>query len=599
KIVIVGSGGGDLILGRYNTDGSQDTTFSTDGEVKTDFGGLANVEGFGVIIDGNGKIVVSGVAGGDVLVARFIADGSLDTTFSTDGFHTENFGGTLDRGMHLALQSDGKVVVAGNSTGTGGTTDILLMRMTTAGALDTSFDTDGKVSTDFGGGVDEASALAIDSNGKINIAGAGGAGGDVIVARYNTNGSLDTTFDTDGKASVDFGGSDEGEDMVLDSSGRIVVVGSTSDTDMLVARFTTSGALDTTFDTDGMVTVDFGSTSEEGETLMIQSDGKIVIAGRTGTSNSEFAVARLHAETTGGTTDVRHYAVQDANYNVTAVVASSDATVLERFQYDPYGQATVLDANFAADADGGSDLAWAYLHQGGRFDYDSGLYHFRNREYSPTLGRFTRMDSYAIRYVDGMNLYEHVRSSPLVSKDPFGLRSAPVRPPVARPPVNRPGTGPGRQTCCPDRAPNGFPQLPPTYTDIWGPPPPGYMYDPVPRLRNPGQPEPIPRIVAIPGGKYDISCGASGDCTPEQLAGLTDNVDTKCKGAGPYKCNSTMNCAELKETRERNGGCMGARFTREFTCFAGGDSGHQEQIEQIITRVGDCIDIQTKKGCMP
>ncbi|MGB7157778.1 MAG: RHS repeat-associated core domain-containing protein [Tepidisphaeraceae bacterium] len=156
------------------------------------------------------------------------------------------------------------------------------------------------------------------------------------------------------------------------------------------------------------------------------TDGKIVIAGRTGTTNSEFAVARLHAETTGGSTDVRHYAVQDANFNVTAVAASSDATVLERFQYDPYGQATVLDANFAADADGGSDLAWAYLHQGGRFDYDSGLYHFNNggngREYTPTLARWGQQDRHPEGpFVNGMNAYQYQLSSPTRYTDSTGM----------------------------------------------------------------------------------------------------------------------------------------------------------------------------------
>jgi uncharacterized delta-60 repeat protein len=109
--------------------------------------------------------------------------------------------------------------------------------------LDTTFDSDGMVDTDFCG-IDEASALAIDSNGKIVIGGAGGANGDVIAARYNTDGSVDTSYSGDGKAYAEFGGNDEGEDMALDSSGRLVIVGSTDDLDMLVVRFNTDGTLD-------------------------------------------------------------------------------------------------------------------------------------------------------------------------------------------------------------------------------------------------------------------------------------------------------------------------------------------------------------------
>jgi RHS repeat-associated protein len=146
---------------------------------------------------------------------------------------------------------------------------------------------------------------------------------------------------------------------------------------------------------------------------MLQSDGKIVLAGQTG---GDFAIARLHAE--GGSSDVRHYAMQDANFNVTAIAASADATVLERFLYDPYGSATVLDRSFAVDADGVSDLGWAYLHQGGRYDVDSGLYHFRRRDYSPSLARWLQQDP--IGFKDGLNRYAYVYSAPVNYRDPRG-----------------------------------------------------------------------------------------------------------------------------------------------------------------------------------
>lgn len=85
----------------------------------------------------------------------------------------------------------------------------------------------------------------------------------------------------------------------------------------------------------------------------------------------------------------RHYLQHDANYNVTAVT-DRYGTVVERYLYDPYGLAAVLDANWGNDADGQSDVGWLYLHQGGRYDATAGLYHFRNRDYSPTPGRWTR-----------------------------------------------------------------------------------------------------------------------------------------------------------------------------------------------------------------
>ncbi|MGB7159653.1 MAG: RHS repeat-associated core domain-containing protein, partial [Tepidisphaeraceae bacterium] len=254
----------------------------------------------------------------------------------------------------------------------------------------------------------------------------GGANADLVAARVLADGTLDTSFSGDGLAHADFGpGADEGEDLMIDANGKIVVGGTADgDTAMAVARFNTDGSLDTSFDTDGKVRIDFagGTTYENAEAMTLQSDGKIVIAGRVG---NDFAVARLHAETTGS--DVRHYAVQDGNWNVTAVAASSDGTIVERFQYDPYGTATVLDANFAADADGTSDIGWKHLHQGGRFDGDTGLYHFNvggnGRDYSSTLGRWLEQDRHPDGpYVDGMNAYQYVGSSPVNYLDPEGLQ---------------------------------------------------------------------------------------------------------------------------------------------------------------------------------
>jgi RHS repeat-associated protein len=112
--------------------------------------------------------------------------------------------------------------------------------------------------------------------------------------------------------------------------------------------------------------------------------------------------------------------VQDANYNVTALFDNS-GNVVERYVYDPFGQVTVLDANWT-ERSSGSQFAWQYLHQGGRFDSVSGLYHFRHRDYSPTQGRWTSLDP--IRYEAGdVNLYRVVFNAPTVFTDPSGLEN--------------------------------------------------------------------------------------------------------------------------------------------------------------------------------
>jgi RHS repeat-associated protein len=107
---------------------------------------------------------------------------------------------------------------------------------------------------------------------------------------------------------------------------------------------------------------------------------------------------------------------QDANYNITALFDNS-GTVVERYVYDPFGQVTVLDAGWNVLAT--SAFGWVYLHQGDRLDSVSGLYHFRHRDYSPTLGRWTRLDP--IRYAAGdVNLYRVVFNAPTVYTDPSG-----------------------------------------------------------------------------------------------------------------------------------------------------------------------------------
>ncbi|MCS7168050.1 MAG: RHS repeat-associated core domain-containing protein [Gemmatales bacterium] len=117
-----------------------------------------------------------------------------------------------------------------------------------------------------------------------------------------------------------------------------------------------------------------------------------------------------------GTLDERLYVVQDANDYVTALFHNA-GNVVERYVYDPFGSVTVLDASWNVLA--GSAFAWVYLHQGGRYDFTSGLYHFRFRDYSPTLGRWTSLDP--IGYAAGdVNLYRTVFNAPTVFTDPSG-----------------------------------------------------------------------------------------------------------------------------------------------------------------------------------
>ncbi|MGI8580429.1 MAG: hypothetical protein ACR2K9_07795, partial [Solirubrobacteraceae bacterium] len=242
----------DFALARYNSDGTPDTTFSGDGRLTTAF--TSKNDGAGsVIVTRGGKYVAAGESqqpnGIDFAVARYDTNGALDPSFSGDGRQTTSFGATGDdHGSGVEEQRDGKLVVSGDATPGGSTgRDFGLARYLANGNLDPTFGTAGKVTTNFvGAGFDSANELRIQPDGKIVAAGDSTlptTGLDFTVARYNTNGSLDTTFSGDGKAAANFSGSsaDFGFGLGLQSNGRILVNGYTSAGgtayDFAVARF--------------------------------------------------------------------------------------------------------------------------------------------------------------------------------------------------------------------------------------------------------------------------------------------------------------------------------------------------------------------------
>jgi uncharacterized delta-60 repeat protein len=284
-------------LARYNPDGSLDTTFDTDGKVVTDVAAGEDEQGFAMAIQGNGKIVVAGRTSSDFALARYNADGSLDTTFDGDGKVTTDFAGAPDEAWGLAIQGDGKIVAAGY-TGGFGTYDFALARYNADGSLDATFDGDGKVTTDFAGNDNLALGMALQGDGKIVAAGVAiSADFDTALARYNVDGSLDPTFDGDGRVTTDFAGSDdEAFGVAIQGDGRIVAVGLAlfnATYEFALARYRTDGSLDPTFSGDGKVLTPFGN-DDQALAVAIQGDRKIVAAGRTTVfgSFSDFALAR-------------------------------------------------------------------------------------------------------------------------------------------------------------------------------------------------------------------------------------------------------------------------------------------------------------------
>ncbi len=289
KIIVAGySDNGpfnDLALVRYNTNGSLDTTFDADGKVTTVIGSGGSAAK-AIALQSDGKIVVAGGSypPSAFVIVRYNTNGSLDTNFDADGIVITSAIGTLLGAYAVAIQSDGRIVAAGRGNPTA--IDIAVVRYNTNGSLDTTFDIDGIATTSIGSGNDFAETLAIQNDGKIVVGGEGitGSGYDLAIVRFNTNGSLDTTFDTDGIVTTAIGTSSEsGLAVAIQSDGKIVLAGKSftgpSGYDFAIVRYNTNGSLDTTFDTDGIVTTHIGAFGSGGNAVVIQSDGKIVVVG--------------------------------------------------------------------------------------------------------------------------------------------------------------------------------------------------------------------------------------------------------------------------------------------------------------------------------
>jgi len=298
KIVLVGISKNEadrnvISIFRFNSDGTPDTSFGTNGIALSAFttSGTRGDTPNDAIIQPDGKIVVTGGWQGTAFcVGRFNANGSVDNGFGTNGSlcATTSPAGT---GLmnSIALQTDGKIVVGGEFT-TSFTSpfDFIVFRFNANGTQDTTFDGDGYVITDFDSSYDEARSVHVLADGKILAVGRAGINGSTQynfgLARYNANGSLDTTFDGDGKAVAfpdNTPGSEDYSSVVM-TNGKIVVGRYRTQpspgisTDGQLARFNADGSIDTSFGASGLVT---NSTLKEIRDVALQSDGKIIAVG--------------------------------------------------------------------------------------------------------------------------------------------------------------------------------------------------------------------------------------------------------------------------------------------------------------------------------
>lgn len=231
----------------------------------------------------------------DLSPGKGLNSGALDANFGNKGTTSDDVfaGSASEQARDMVALPDGKFIVVGETGGS--SSDFLIARYLPNGALDPSFGVGGLVTTDFFGGADSARSVALDAQGRVVVAGWAlrGGTGDFAVARYLPNGTLDPTFDTDGRATVDFGGLDDrGSSLALGADSRIIVGGWTAGVqscDIAVAVLTENGALDPTFSKDGLVTLDVRGNQDLGNAILVEPDGAIVVGGTSSRLSSVLA----------------------------------------------------------------------------------------------------------------------------------------------------------------------------------------------------------------------------------------------------------------------------------------------------------------------
>jgi uncharacterized delta-60 repeat protein len=297
----------DFCIARFNSDGTLDTTFGTSGKVIQDIG-LYDDYGQSLAIQPDGKILLGGYCTNgtytDFCIARFNSDGSgLDTTSfgSPNGYKIQSIGSSNDYGYSLAIQPDGKILLGGYCYTS--SNDFCIARFNSYGSgLDTtSFGSpNGYKIQPIGSYFDNGVSLAIQPDGKILLGGScyNGSDTDFCIARFNSDGTLDTTFGTSGQVIQPIGlNYDYGQSLAIQPNGKILLGGycsNGSNDDFCIARFNSDGTLDTTFGTSGKVIQDIGSHVDHGQSLAIQPDGKILLGGYCSNgSNGDFCIARF------------------------------------------------------------------------------------------------------------------------------------------------------------------------------------------------------------------------------------------------------------------------------------------------------------------
>ena len=383
----VGSNGASTIeLVRYLPDGSLDPSFGAGGIVSTNIHSVGTNKAFNVKIDSSGKIVVAGFTSlpndapsEDFAVLRYNSDGTLDSSFGSGGETSIDFFGQSDEAYGLAIQGDGKIVVAGTAYNPNTNDDMAVARLNSDGSLDTNFGNGGKATADFGNTADFGYGMTLDSQGRIIVAGASWRGYptyyDFAVARFTSNGSLDASFGGGGTVLTDFNGfNDFAGPVTVNKDGKIIVAGeaynASTNYDFAFAVYNDDGSLDTEIGNGGKVTTDLTGQGQRDQIygIALDSQQRLVVAGSTfrPATSFDFGLARYildPAPTASVATSGLAVPGQPLAFNVGAADEASDEAAGFSYTID-WGDGSPETTVSASPGNGAVALNHVYLTTG-------------------------------------------------------------------------------------------------------------------------------------------------------------------------------------------------------------------------------------------
>ena len=294
----------------------------------------ADDEAYDMLLQKDGKIILTGYSNTDIAAVRYLPNGTLDPSFGSGGIVKTALRTVNAITSAIALQSDGKVILAG-SANNGQTNDFAILRYNSNGSLDQTFGKQGIVITSLSEGDDNATDVSIQKDGKILVVGCcnDGSNTDFAVVRYSSNGNLDPTFGKDGIVLTSLSqGDDQAVAMAVQPDGKVLLTGY-SNTNIATVRYKPDGSLDKSFGKNGIVITSVNSGEDEAEDIKLQDDGKIVIAGKSNNGlNNDFALLRYNPDgspdPTFGKGGIVITGIRDGDDQASALCIQSDGKII-------------------------------------------------------------------------------------------------------------------------------------------------------------------------------------------------------------------------------------------------------------------------------